>query len=348
MSNPTLNDVFATADIRFVDIGDVASTGRAVIEVAAGKGMLELPRGERGPRGYQGQPADPVKFGSWLAHPDDLPVNLGLEEANTIFPVASDKSLRVWTGVSWMTYPNWMGTRGETGASQQVRVGTVQSGPEPEVVLSPESSESTAVLDFVLQRGPQGVQGERGPEGPTATISTAADFDTGQEPQAGDSLVWNGDLWEPRRNAAPVGPYTLPSSQFSAASVGLLQFGSTPQVILGELPIPAQPFAWRPMVTGQVWVNTSFSVTVDIEATIGSASGTLVGLGSDVANRNEFNRIQPFFNEAVTPDSSHARVEAGTPTTIVVKARRTGGALGDWSTTTVRAQMQVMCQPCAN
>lgn len=130
--------------------------------------------------------------------------------------------------------------------------------------------------------------------------------------------------------------------------MNLLQFGNTPRVILGELPIPAQPFAWRPLVTGQVWVNTSFSVTVDIEATIGSATGTLVGLGSDVANRNEFNRIQPFFNEAVTPDSTHARVEAGTPTTIVVSARRTGGAIGDWSTTTVRAQLQVMCQPCAN
>ena len=345
---PNLNDVFATANIRFVDMGDVASTGRAVIEVAAGQGTLELPRGERGPRGYQGAAADPVKFGGWKAHPDDLPTNLGLEEANTIYPVASDKSLRVWTGVGWMTYPNWMGTQGPAGPSQQVRVGTVQSGPEPEVVLSPESSETQAVLDFVLQRGPQGVQGERGPEGPTATISTAADFDTAKAAQAGDSLVWNGDLWEPRRNAAPVGPYTLPSSQFNSASVGLLQFGNTPQVILGELPIPAQPFAWRPIVTGQVWVNTSFSVTVDIEATIGSASGTLVGLGSDVANRNEFNRIQPFFNEAVTPASTHARVEAGTPTTIVVSARRTGGAVGDWSTTTVRAQMQVMCQPCAN
>lgn len=345
---PNMNDLVRDVKVRFVDIGDVASTGRAVIEITPEGGLVELPRGERGPRGYQGAAADPVKFGGWKAHPDDLPVNLGLEEANTIYPVASDKSLRVWTGVSWMTYPNWMGTEGPAGPSQQVRVGTVQSGPEPEVVLSPETNELTAVLDFVLQRGPQGVQGETGPVGPTATISTAADFDTAKAAQAGDSLVWNGDLWEPRRNAAPVGPYTLPSSQFNSASVGLLQFGNTPRVILGELPIPAQPFAWRPMVTGQVWVNTSFSVTVDIEATIGSASGTLVGLGSDVANRNEFNRIQPFFNEAVTPASTHARVEAGTPTTIVVSARRTGGAIGDWSTTTVRAQMQVMCQPCAS
>ena len=345
---PNLNDLVRNVTVRFVDIGDVASTGRAVIEITPTDGLLELPRGDRGPRGFQGQPADPVKFGSWLANPDDLPKNLGPVEANTIFPVASDKSLRVWTGYQWMTYPNWMGTKGETGSSQQVRVGTVQSGPEPEVVLSPESTETHAVLDFVLQRGPQGVQGEQGIQGPTATISTASDYDTEKTALSGDSLVWNGERWEPRRNAAPVGPYTLPSSQFNAANVGLLQFGNRPRVILGELPIPAQPFAWRPLVTGQVWVNTSFSVTVDIEATIGSATGTLVGLGSDVANRNEFNRIQPFFNEAVTPDSSHARVEAGTPTTIVVSARRTGGAIGDWSTTTVRAQMQVMCQPCAN
>jgi len=331
-----------------VDIGDVASTGRAVIELTPKDGLLELPRGDRGPRGYQGQPADPVKFGSWLANPDDLPTNLGVEEANTVYPVASDSSLRVWTGYEWMTYPNWTGVKGDPGPSQQVRVGTVQSGPEPEVVLSPESTTEQAVLDFVLQRGPQGVQGEKGDQGPTATIATASDVVPGATPQAGDALVFNGELWEPRRSAAPVGPYTLPSSQFNAANVGLLQFGNTPRVILGELPIPAQPFAWRPLVTGQVWVNTSFSVTVDIEATIGSATGTLVGLGSDVANRNEFNRIQPFFNEAVTPDSTHARVEAGTPTTIVVSARRTGGAIGDWSTTTVRAQMQVMCQPCAN
>lgn len=344
---PNLNDLIRQVNVRFVDMGDVASTGRAIIELTPSDGLLELPRGDRGPRGYQGQAADPVKFGTWLANPDDLPTNLGTEEANTIFPVASDKSLRVWTGYEWMTYPNWMGTKGDTGSSQRVRVGTVQSGPDPEVVLSPESTAEQAVLDFVLQRGPQGVQGERGLTGPTATIATASDVVPGAVPRSGDSLVFNGELWEPRRNAAPVGPFTLPSSQFNAASVNLLQFGNTPRVILGELPIPAQPFAWRPIVNGQVWVNTSFSVTVDIEATIGSATGTLVGLGSDVANRNEFNRVQPFFNEAVTPDSTHARVEAGTPTTIVISARRTGGAIGDWSTTTTRAQMQVICQPCA-
>lgn len=342
---PNLGDFVLKTKVRFIDIGDMPSTERAVFEVTPEGATLELPRGERGPRGYQGMAADPVKFGSWVAHPDDLPSNLGEVEANTVYPVGSDKSLRVWTGTEWMTYPDWIGTRGETGASQQVRVGTVQAGPEPEVVLSPESSESRAVLDFVLQRGPQGVQGEKGDVGPTATISTAADFDTSEEPQEGDSLVYNGEKWAPRRNPAPVGPFTLPSSQITAAHVGLIDFHNRPRVILGELPIPAMPFAWRPMVTGQVWVNTLLGPTVDIEARLSTATGTMVGLGSDVPNQNEFHRIIPFFEQAVTPDSTHARIEAGTPVTIVLVARRTGGLIGDWSTTTTRAHMSVMCQP---
>lgn len=342
---PNLGDFVLNTKVRFIDIGDMPSTERAVFEVTPEGAMLELPRGERGPRGYQGMAADPVKFGGWVAHPDDLPVNLGMEEANTVFPVGSDNSLRVWTGLEWMTYPDWIGTRGETGASQQVRVGTVQSGPAPEVVLSTETTEDRAVLDFVLQRGPQGVQGEKGDTGPSSSIAESPDFDSSATPVAGDSLVFDGEKWSPRYNPAPVGPYVLPSSQINSAHVGVIDFGSRPRVVLGELSIPAQQFAWRPMVTGQIWVNTLFGPTVDIEARLSTATGTMVGLGSDVPNHNDFHRIIPFFDQAVTPESTHARIEAGTPVTIVLVARRTGGLAGDWSTTTTRAQMTVMCQP---
>lgn len=342
---PNLGDFVLNTKVRFIDIGDLPSTERAVFEVTPEGAMLELPRGERGPRGFQGMAADPVKFGSWVAHPDDLPTGLGLQEANTIFPVGSDNSLHVWSGVEWLVYPDWMGTRGETGSSQQVRVGTVQSGPEPEVVLSPESTESRAVLDFVLQRGPQGVRGPKGDVGPTATISTADDFDDSESPQEGDSLVFDGEMWGPRRNLSPVGPFTVPSNQFDTANVPIGQFGNITRVVLAELSIPAQPFAWRPMVSGQVWVDTLLGPTVDIEVRLGSSTGTMVGLGSDVPNRNEFHRIIPFFEQAVSPDSTHARVQAGTPANLVVVARRTGGVIGSWSTNTVRAHFSAMCQP---
>ena len=331
--------------IRWVDIGDIASLKRAVFEVTPEGGRLELPRGEKGAKGDKGDPANPVRMGAMVNDPTGLPTGLGVLDANLCVPVLSDRSLRVWTGYGWTTYPNWFGVKGDTGTSQQVAVGSVTNGGAASVTLSPASSDSTAVLDFVLPQGPAGPPGEQGPVGPTASISTASDVDQTTAPVSGDVLRFNGTEWAPEKLVAPVGPFTLPASSFSAADVSTGNFSSTPSVMIGNLSIPAMPFAWRPLVSGQVEVRVNASL-VNIEVRLGSASGPIVGLGSGRNMEDGYRTIVPYFDSAVEPGNSVGMVNANVATNLVVVAQRvSGGFLANWETTKTGAQLSAVCQP---
>lgn len=57
------------------------------------------------------------------------------------------------------------GTQGPAGEAATISIGTVTSGPTPQVTNS--GTITDAVLDFVLQQGPQGLQGEPGVDGAT-------------------------------------------------------------------------------------------------------------------------------------------------------------------------------------
>lgn len=56
------------------------------------------------------------------------------------------------------------GPQGHAGQAATIQIGSVTSGDAPAVTNS--GAETEAVLDFVLQQGPQGPQGEQGPQGP--------------------------------------------------------------------------------------------------------------------------------------------------------------------------------------
>lgn len=345
MSN--VNHLLANIRIVFVDVEDLATTGRAVFEVTPEGGMVELPRGRRGEQGEKGAPADPVKMRAAVLTPDELPRDLGPRDENSCFPVLSDRSLRVWTGDMWLTYPNWTGAQGPAGVTPSIQIGRVEEGITPQVNLDPAGSPEHPILNFVLPEGKPGPRGLEGPVGPANSISTAIDFDTDQTPLPGDSLVWSGDKWAPTPVTAPVGPWTLAASQFKEANVGLLQFGGVTTVALGELTVPPLPFPWKPMVEGNVEVETSAGVWVDIEVRMGSVSGQLVGIstGQPLQRLHDFARIYPYFEQQATPGNGVGRVEANTSATFFVVARRTSGIAGSWRTKNFRNHLTVMAQP---
>lgn len=342
----TMNDIVSLR-VDFLDIADIASTRRAVFEVTPEGGILELPRGEKGDKGDKGDTANPVRMGAMVTTAEELPTNLGIRDANLCVPVFADRSLRVWTGYNWTTYPNWFGVKGDTGASQRVAVGTVVDGTDGSVSLSPASTDAVAVFDFVLPEGPPGERGEKGDVGPAASLSASPDVDmVTVPPTSGDVLRFNGAQWTPAKLQAAIGPFTLPASSFSVASVNLLQFGGTTNVIIGTIGIPAMPFNWRPLVDGMVEVDT-YACGVDIEVRLGTASGPVVGLAPGQTNQPDrtWSRIAPYFESAVTPGNTVGVVNAGVATNLVVIARRVFGAFGSWSTSKDKAQLSVMCQP---
>ena len=57
-----------------------------------------------------------------------------------------------------------VGPQGPAGKAATIQIGSVTSGAAPAVTNS--GTETDAVLDFVLQQGPQGEQGPQGIQGP--------------------------------------------------------------------------------------------------------------------------------------------------------------------------------------
>lgn len=343
----TVKDLIANVRLVWVDYEDFASTGRAVFEVTPEGGLVELPRGRRGEKGEKGEPANPVRWGDPVASADALPRSYTERDANTCHPCYPERALYVWGGTGWMHYPDWIGTQGVPGRTPTIAIGRVEEGQTPQVNLAGESTPEAPILNFVLPEGRPGPRGLEGPVGPSAAISASTDYDQGKTAVVGDSLTWDGERWGPSKVVAPVGPFTLPASAFSAANVGLLEFGGKKVVVIGELTIPALPFAWRPIVEGNVEVQTSGGVWVDIEVRLGSVSGPMVGVATGIPGQRlqDFSRIYPYFEEAVSPASTHAQVEANTAATLIVIARRTTGIAGTWSTNKFRNHLAVMAQP---
>lgn len=344
----TVQDMIAKVRMVWIDYEDFANTGRAVFEVTPEDGLVELPRGRRGERGEKGDPANPVLWGPSVQSQDDLPTTYTERDANTVHPCYPERAIYVWSGNGWLVYNDWIGTQGETGATPQILIGRVEEGTTPQVNLAAESTLERPILNFVLPEGRPGPMGEQGPVGPAASIVDSVDYDQGKTPTVGDSLTWDGENWGPSKVVAPVGPFTLPASQFTQANVPLGSFGSQRVVVLGELNIPALPFAWRPVIAaGNVEVSTSLGVWVDIEVRLGSVSGPMIGVATGIPAQRlqDFSRIYPYYESAVTPSSTHASVEANSAATIVVLARRTAGVVGSWRTEKFRNHLTVMAQP---
>lgn len=343
-----VKEMLAHLKIIWIDYEDFANTGRAVFEVTPENGAVELPRGRRGERGEKGDPANPVKWGPSVHSADDLPTHYTIRDANTVHPCYPEHSIYVWAGLEWFVYPNWIGTQGLPGPTPMIEIGRVEEGETPQVNLAPESTTSRPVMDFILPHGLPGPMGPEGPVGPAAAITASTDYDQEATPQPGDSLTWDGEAWGPAKVTAPVGPFTLPASQFTEASVPFGQFGSRKVEVIGELTIPAMPFRWRPLIAaGNVEVSASIGVWVDIEVRLGSVSGPMIGVATGIPGQRlqDFSRIYPYYESAVTPASTHATVEASTPATIVVLARRTTGVVGSWRTNKFRNHLSVMAQP---
>lgn len=349
-SVPTYSDLETKLVLKWVDTEDVLATQRAMIEVTPDAAYLELPRGRRGEKGEKGDPGPGFWFRNLITDKRQLPQNLHHVDRGAAFPDTNSKSLWVWDGSDYFEIPNFIGLRGEPGATPRVQIGSVAPGGEAQVsVNQAASTDEVVVLDFVLPQGPVGPRGERGEMGQGSDVSAAPDVDVSRAPQPGEALTWNGSKWAPRNVLSPVGPWQLGPNDFTSFEQKLIGSSDKQSHLIASYTVPGLPFDWRPVVLGghlQWWSDLSIQLNVDVR--VGNAQkGDIVGHGVGVRNARQLQyvSIHPWSTGQVTPGSTYGVVKANTATTIYVVLEKVYGSAGAWEFTRQNAGLTFMAMP---
>lgn len=129
-------------------------------------------QGVPGQQGEQGIPGEPGQTGPYFTPSVDTEGNLswtnnGSLQNPTTVNIRGPQGIQGETGTTGA--PGSPGAKGDPGEAATITIGTVTSGETPSVTNS--GTPNAAILDFVLQRGPQGIPGQQGIPGNDATIN---------------------------------------------------------------------------------------------------------------------------------------------------------------------------------
>jgi hypothetical protein len=198
----------------------------------------------------------------------------------------------------------------------------------------------------------------QGQPGPNGAIAFCPDVNESTPPTPGQVLGFNGafaqglPVYQPMTVGAlnPL-PYIVPESAFNSFT----GIASTTQLVC-TYTVPANPFAWKPVVFGQVQLG-GFSLSlnpllVGAEVLMGDpTTGQLVAIGYGNAfggavtvTPQTSNSTNP--NAAMTPQNSTALVPAGQAATFYVNLVNAGMA-GVYNFNAQNAQLLIMAVPAA-
>lgn len=180
--------------------------------------------------------------------------------------------------------------------------------PDPDTAAWTETAPDTYQLSLTLHKGPSGEDGD--------TVLNVDDFGT---PLPGKILAVNATSDAIEYQTQKVGDRYVPASIANAPS------GNTAYTLC-SVAVPAQDFAWRPMVSGQTVVTgTGANVRVDVVARLNvEASGNIVGRGFGVAGAGPANVALSAGPPAGSGDT-YDKVNAGSAVTIFLRVERQSG-----------------------
>lgn len=314
------------------------------LDLAGRDALIEVREGPQGAAGPQGGPAWPWTWQGDIADFATLEaLPLTTADARKAWRVVAENALYVWTGVDWVRFLEAFQAPGQQGPANLLTgaaaVGTVGSSAAASLTgAAPNQS-----LQITFPRGETGEQGDPGTAGAIADAADVADISTAKD---GSILSWDStaDLWRPTPHPKLVGPWSIAGSQFAAASNV-----SAPERTVATMTIPAQPVAWRPIVMGgqiniKVHVTALDQTRIIVDVRLGSASGPIIGFGYPVSAPNNTNVLLcPRWEQAITPDSTHATVAANQTATIYVVITRVSGTK-TYTVVTQGAQLMMMGQ----
>lgn len=211
-----------------------------------------------GPPGIQGESTKIVKM-QWETNLDsasELP-RLTNTPADIGKAFWIENVIFAWSGTDWFPFP--LGVSGPPGpvpiidvAAELVPSNTLTSLTQPIYIKQAGEDE---IVSLLFQFDQDTITGPPGPTG--GPLRDSSDFDNvTHPPEDGDAIVWSTGLqgWQ-ASGITQLAPeiYSVPAGNFTAyKGIGTEQTVCT-------FAIPPRPFAWRPMVFGNVKLSQSHS-----------------------------------------------------------------------------------------
>ena len=315
------------------------------LELAGRDALIEVREGPCGPAGPQGGPAWPWEWqgdAADFAALEALPLTTA--DARKAWRVVAENSIYVWTGVDWVRFLNAFQAAGRQGPANQLTGTAVAGAVGSSAAAAITGTAPNQQLQITLPRGATGEQGDPGTAGAIADAADVADLTNARDSSI---LSWDSadDLWRPAPHPKLSGPWSIAGSQFAAASNV-----SAPERTVATMTIPAQPVAYRPIVmSGQINIKVHVSALDDtrivVDIRLGSATGPIIGFGYPLSAPNNTNVLfSPRWEQAITPDSTHATIAANQTATIYVVIKRISGSR-TYTVVNQGAQLMMMAQP---
>lgn len=283
---------------------------RAYLDVDDESSELPLPAGRQGDPGPRGRPRAPwIKSGE-VANAGALPSGLGPDDRGKWWHALDTNSMWTWTGSEWKESVDAAGPRGPVALGSTLHV--------TETISDPRIRNAGAAIargDELRIVTPAGPQGPKGPIGVFGRIREASDYDDTVGPSQNSVFAWarNRRVFRPLPTPMGYGPWSLASSDFAPDSTA----ANTNLIELGQITIPALPFAWRPRVRGRVLTggsNTEPYGFAHVWARLGSWDGQPVGHGRNpFLTFASFAEIRPYFSEATGLDTSGSANSTDSP-----------------------------------
>lgn len=216
----------------------------------------------------------------------------------------------------------------------QVAYGTALPNPAATwTLVSPGGPGTPAVYDLNLwlNAGPPGTPGQYKIANAEDLSGTASNNWT---------LIWNALTNEFQYAPQYLGTVYWPSSYNSTS--GYTQQG-TPRA-LAQISVPALPFAWYPVVTGQCVVTGTVNTQIELSANLGSTSGNQVGVGYGVVQLpNQTIALASSIPAGST--GTYGQVAANTSATVVFSATQIANTTDAWSTVASTTSFNLMVNP---
>lgn len=349
-------------NMKFKDAFDVRETNKAVLEFVDDHIDINIPA-YKGDRGEKGDPGPSPVYQYSVASVGDLAaIAEGLTEAEEGYWYGVDGSSSgwIWNGRDLVERENFIGQKGDKGDMPNLVGGTFSSGPTPGGSIE-EVSPGNYRINVISQKGDKGDKGDRGATGPAASIASAADFAAALGVAAGDVVVRKADGTYTTGAARCPRVYSISHQSFSQKTVppGTV----TDNFYVARLDIPGLPWAWRPSVSGVIYVSAAEGTRIDTQVRMtapptGTVStpppGTQVGYGQTV-----FSQGYDFFSPCVIttdfdqagvigPESPVGVVPANTPMSFFVVPTRVYGSSADQWVVEVgntRPRLEIACVP---
>ncbi|WP_327100072.1 hypothetical protein OIE68_15610 [Nocardia vinacea] len=307
--------------------------------------VIEIREGDEGEPGVQGEPAWPW---IWQGDAANFAVlegfSLTTADARKAWRVVDENAIYLWTGVDWVRFTDAFDAPGRQGPANVLSGVGVAGAVGSSAAAALTGTAPNQQLQITFPRGATGVTGDAGTAGAIADAEDVADLTDARD---GSVLTWDSSdaVWRAAPNPKLGGPWAIAGSQFAAASNV-----SAESRTVATMTIPAQPVAWRPIIiSGQINVKVQIVSAIDdtriiAEIRLGSATGPVVGFGMPLGATNNSNILLcPRWEQAITPDSTHATVAQNQTATLYVVLTRVAG-VGTYTVINQGAQLLVMAQ----